>query len=80
MASANQAEEDVAVDEELFLEDVDEEGDASDEAGDSGCVVTEEPAVDVDESLFDVDNLQDLNLDDLSLDDPFILETPGGDS
>lgn len=67
MATSGQAEgvDDVAVDEALFLEEVDEESDK----------LSTDDAVDIDESLFNVDNLQDLDLND-----PAILETPGGDS
>ena len=79
VASAEGLEEDVVVDEALFLEEVDDEEEVEE---DNECIggvvkssVMEEPAMDVDESLFDVDNLQDLNLDD-----PAILETPGRDS
>ncbi len=75
-------EEDIPVDEGLFLE---EEGGVA-EMEDGGVpshkdVATpsqnppEEVGVDVDESLFDLDNLQDLNLDD-----PTILEAPSGDA
>ncbi len=71
--------DDAAVfDEALFVEDVDEEEEEEGPSAVQGVsapphvgVVTEEE-VDVDESLFDVDNLQDLNLDD-----PTVLESPG---
>lgn len=57
------------VDEGLFLEDIDEDSDSSQMGVVNG---EEEGGIAVDESLFDVDNLQDLNLDD-----PAILEPPG---
>lgn len=68
--------EEVAVDEKLFLEEVDdseeEELNKEDVTGSSDHTHDRDAeGVTVDESLFDVDNLQDLNLDD-----PAILETP----
>ena len=70
-------EEEVDVDENLFLEEVDdseeeEEGGGTTGHAQVGVASDDAAAMAVDESLFDVDNLQDLNLDD-----PAILEPHG---
>ena len=77
-AEGGVAEEDVPVDEGLFEEEEEEPPDedttdptASRQPPGLSSGSAEEVGVAVDESLFDLDNLQDLNLDD-----PAILEPP----
>lgn len=80
MSSSGAALEEVTVDEELFLEDVDDDIDEEEEGTTNGGsadpvpvgVASAEETIAVDESLFDVD--------DLNLDDPTILETAGDES
>lgn len=60
---------DVDVDEKLFLEEVDDSEEESDGESVEDHTHIGGDMVTVDESLFDMDNLQDLNLDD-----PAILE------
>ena len=72
-ASTDTRLDDVAVDEDLFLEEVDDEEEEEVGVAAAKGGVTSLPAeVDVDESLFDIDDLQELDLND-----PAILEAPG---
>ena len=74
------ADEDIPVDEGLFVDDDDEEEEGEtphegeppheDNPTSQAPLSSEEVGVAVDESLFDLDNLQDLNLNDPAILDP----------